>query len=263
MKSKLQQFSLGAVVDGYDIEKLKDKETRDEEITKSIEIYPIEHLSQLDGDLSDVDVVTLKVKDLHNNRISNTITKQKTLSCHWVAMGKYNRVTPPIVNKGETVMIYRYADTDEFYWDSLFIADDLRQGEYVGHKWYSTYEKSYDLIIDGLNNVVTFTSPEKAPYKFKYTIDAEKGIYSFNFPSELGEEFDNHYTMSDGGTKLRTNIAEEYFITTDAYKLYTSTIDLKGEVTSANEITIMGLPVYASIVALQSRVAILEQRVNG
>ena len=49
----------------------------------------------------------------------------------WTALGQSNRITPPDVRQGETVMILRVADTDEYFWITMMNEPSIRRQETV------------------------------------------------------------------------------------------------------------------------------------
>jgi len=99
MMSLLKPYSLGIVV-------IDKPETSD-----TIHVFPSEQLPFAEGDLSKNDRMQIKA--------------------HWVRIGDSNRFTSPDVYKGETVQIYRYADTDEYFWSDIMREPSLRKKERV------------------------------------------------------------------------------------------------------------------------------------
>jgi hypothetical protein len=65
------------------------------------------------------------------------ITRSQTLEggldivARWTAFGQSNRITPPDVIKGETVMIFRVSDSDEYFWTTLMNEPSIRRQETV------------------------------------------------------------------------------------------------------------------------------------
>ncbi|EKD22558.1 MAG: hypothetical protein ACD_84C00046G0002 [uncultured bacterium] len=49
----------------------------------------------------------------------------------WLPLGGSNRITAPDVRRGETVVLYRFADSDEFFWVTLIDDFSLRKLETV------------------------------------------------------------------------------------------------------------------------------------
>lgn len=113
--SNLQLYSIGIVVE----DKLVDSEY--------IVVTPMEQLSVIDGKLSD----TTKIKTQKGQKV----TKGNTILAKWMQDGQTNRATSPNVYKNETVKIFRYADTDKYYWDTIFFEPKIRRLEEVTYSY--------------------------------------------------------------------------------------------------------------------------------
>lgn len=99
MLSQLKPYSLGIVV-------VDKPETSD-----VIQVFPSEQLPFAEGDLSK--------------------NKRMQISASWIRIGDSNRFTSPDVYKGETVQIYRYANTEEYFWSDIMREPSLRKKERV------------------------------------------------------------------------------------------------------------------------------------
>lgn len=97
-------YSLGIVV--------KDKDRWKDDI----QAYPSEELPFASGSISGASYKT---------------GGKNVISAIWVPMGQSNRMTSPNVVAGEHVMLYRFADSDEYYWDTMFREPELRRLETV------------------------------------------------------------------------------------------------------------------------------------
>lgn len=121
MLSQLKPYSLGVVV-------IDKPETSD-----VIQVFPAEQLPFAEGDLSK--------------------NKRMQISASWIRIGDSNRFTSPDVYKGETVQIYRYANTEEYFWSDIMREPSLRKKERViiaisnvpGKGDVQTLDKSYYL----------------------------------------------------------------------------------------------------------------------
>ena len=81
-----------------------------------------------------------KVKDSDGNITSLQIKKSKSIPAEWLPNGYSNRMTPPDVTKGMTVMIYNYAGEKKYYWTTIFNELDLTKREKVVYA-FSNKEK--------------------------------------------------------------------------------------------------------------------------
>lgn len=57
------------------------------------------------------------------------------VTARWTALGQSNRMSPPDVVRGETVMILRVADSDEFFWTTIGNEPSLRRLETVTYMY--------------------------------------------------------------------------------------------------------------------------------
>lgn len=90
----------------------KDKDRWSDEI----QVYPSEELPFASGSIMSASYKT---------------GGKNIITARWVPINQSNRMTPPDVVAGEKVMLYRFADTDEYYWNTLFREPDLRRLETV------------------------------------------------------------------------------------------------------------------------------------
>lgn len=102
--SRFRFYSLGIVV--------QDKPEWDD----NIQVYPAEELPMASGPISGSSYAT---------------GGKNVITAKWLPMSQSNRITSPDVIAGEHVMIYAYADTDEYYWDTMFREPELRRLETV------------------------------------------------------------------------------------------------------------------------------------
>jgi len=89
-----------------------------------IDVYPAEIQPVKDGEISEVISATDTIVD-HTGKIEIVVNSKTTLiKAKWIPTGEPNRFGAPDVRKGEKVMLYQYADLDEYYW--MIFDNDLR-----------------------------------------------------------------------------------------------------------------------------------------
>jgi len=243
MKSGFKKYSVGIVVDGYDISKIKNPDTRDRELSKHIEIYPIEHISQKDGKLDIEDEVISTTKDLNDNNLSTKVIKKSSITCHWIPMHGSNRYTPHVVTKGMTVIIYRFEDTDEYYWDTLYIEDDLKLGEYVSYAYKTDKNDYYTMSYDALNHEVILTTPSNTPSLrtlYEVFVKPEEDTAGIDMsPSSGGSS--NKLIFTNGGKNMIIDI--KTFI-----GIHTKLMQVIGD------LTVNGVDVYKTLIDHEARI---------
>lgn len=118
--SELKIYSLGIVL----TDKARNSDT--------IEVLPIEALPFVEGDIS---ATEYKHKSNYVNKdgikYESNITGNNKLLAKWIPFGNSNRLSSPDVVKNETVLLFRFADTEEYYWTTIFREPSLRRLETV------------------------------------------------------------------------------------------------------------------------------------
>lgn len=155
MISQLKPFSIGIVL----VDKPND--------TNDISVFPTEQLFSTEGVISKADA---------------------TIEAMWLPLGNFNRRTAPDVCKGQTVQIYRYADTDKYYWTTLFNEIGLQKLEHAVYSWSgvpasskeaSDSDNSYWLMVsprDGKIHLHTSESNSE-PVTYDISIDTKQGTF--------------------------------------------------------------------------------------
>jgi phage baseplate assembly protein gpV len=119
-QSKLVMYSLGIVME--DKARGSDK----------IKVYPVEEFPQIDGKIAEFKP-TYKITAPNIKGATKAVDLQgdAIIIANWLPLGNSNRNTSPDVIKNETVAIYRYADSDEYHWDTVFREPLIRRLETV------------------------------------------------------------------------------------------------------------------------------------
>lgn len=157
--SRMHRYAVGIVV-----------EDNPDNISK-IKIFPIEYIGNPSEDLIKpkelqgmIKTKTLKPSNSHDNveylTTDENIVIESTsfLLATWI--NKNNRITPPNVCRGERVIIYRYSNNDEFYWETELTDLKLRKKEHIVYTFSA--KPKLDDKEDPLKDryTVTFSSKE-------------------------------------------------------------------------------------------------------
>lgn len=205
-QSGFHRYSIGSVAEDKD------------EDGHIIEIFPIENQSFNEGNVADEKKDNVFSKDLYGNTKNIVLSKKATIRAIWMPFGNSNRSTAPNVKKGEQVQIYRYADTDDFYWDTLYNEFDIRRKEKVIHMYGNTdafgemltLENTYWTKIDTINKLVHIKTcdndGELTTYEIK--IDTKEGIL------EVFDGKDNIIKLNSAEDKLTATINEDIELNT-------------------------------------------------
>lgn len=108
------------------------------------------------------------------------------IEAKWSAIGQSNRITSPDVVEGETVMLYKVADTDEYYWTTHMREPEIRRLETVLYGYCNIPEglKAFDKTTSYWMEVSTHdkyvhvhtAKNDGEPFEYDVKIDTAKGI---------------------------------------------------------------------------------------
>lgn len=156
--------------------------------SKIIEVVPIESMPMLDGELTDnVEQYKAKGEGVDGeNAFDNEIKTTASIKAEWLPWGNTNRKTAPDVRRGETVYIYRYKDTDKFYWVEFMDPLKLRRLETVVYAWSN--ERTENVPLDETNTYFLEVSThekfihlrtnknDKEPFAYDIQLNTKEGF---------------------------------------------------------------------------------------
>jgi hypothetical protein len=123
--------------------------------------------------------------------ISGEVSDDTTLSVNaaWLPMTDTNRMTPPDVRRGEQVMIYRFGDSNSFWWTTQMQDQKLRRKETVIYGWSNeagenitnSADNMIFLEISAHKKLVTFSTPKNdgEPFAFVFQLNMKEGLFAF------------------------------------------------------------------------------------
>lgn len=149
-----------------------------------LEIFLLEDLPYVDGEIDDTqETFEESGVDAKGNAYSVSISTSNAISAKWLQWGT-NRKTRPDVRRGERVLVYQYADTDDYYWVSLGQDDHLRRLETVVWCISNTTDEStkvltpdntYFMEASTHNKLITIGTSKSNKEEYKYTIQIDTG----------------------------------------------------------------------------------------
>lgn len=178
--SKLRLYSLGIVVE--------DKPDG----TDTVLVTPVEILNiQKPGNIKEYNKVYEGTKEeLESKNFLTEHESKNYLSAKWIPFGISNRNTSPDVVKNETILIFKYADVDEYFWTTVFREPELRRKEHVEYvfsnlaKGMVAYDKntSYWMTVSTKKKIVHLhTSKNDGEFTtFDIIIDTKKGLLTID-----------------------------------------------------------------------------------
>lgn len=129
------------------------------------------------------------------------------ISAIWLPLNS-NRLTPPNVRRGERVMIWQYADVDQYYWTTAGLDEYLRRLETVVYAWSNTTDetvkaltadKCYFFEISTHRKLVTFSTSKSdgEPYRYMVQINSKDGRLS------ITDDAGNFIDLNSGEKRIR------------------------------------------------------------
>jgi hypothetical protein len=152
-----------------------------------LEITPIEDTPMVDGELStNANQVLTQGTDLTGQQYQTNMTSSGTIRATWLPVGQANRLTAPDVRRGEQVIIYRYGDTDKYYWNTMRNDLNYRKLETVVFGISATAAEGAS--PDQTNTYyVEFSSHKKSITLITTKANGEPYAYSFQFDTGNGK----------------------------------------------------------------------------
>ena len=184
-ESELKFYSLGLAANNKKVD------------SNTLYVTPIESVMMQNGELiSKPFDQEAEGWDIDDKKYTTLVNTDTALECDW--MGETNRRTSPDVRRGERVKIYRFADRDEYQWESLGLDDHLRKLEtYVfgisgtpdEKKRGTDLDKGYFMEFSSHKGAITiWTSKENGEFTtYAIQIDAKNGRYTVS--DALGNNF--------------------------------------------------------------------------
>jgi hypothetical protein len=184
--SKLRFYSVGIIAENKKL------------TSRDVEVCPIEDSPMLDGEItSSVSTYTAGAADSKGAAYQVAMSTTNTVRATWLPIGSSNRMTAPDVRRGETVILYRFADSDQFWWSTLKDDAHLRKLETVIYGFSGTTvegakpsaDNMYFLEISTHLKAVTFHTSKAngEPYSYDIQINTEKGFIQFQ--DDVGNVF--------------------------------------------------------------------------
>lgn len=169
--------------------------------TDMIKVWPSEELSLAKGELQKQQgSMTESMPDSQGNAKTSTVKYGSVIEASWI-MGESNRVTAPDVVHGESVIVYRYADTGEYYWRPLYSSEPaIRRKEHViygysnvkdqvGKKEFDA-ESSYWMMVSTLKQLLHLHTSDNDGEKVKYDIKLNPKDGEFTLEDDLGNKIE-------------------------------------------------------------------------
>lgn len=246
--SNFKVYSLGIVVE--------DKARK----TDHIKVTPIEELPFQNGDI-DKQVINYDTKLQDNDGIvkPDKLEGDNFLVAKWLPYGQGNRVSSPDVIKGESVLIFRFGDTDEYYWTTIFNEPNIRRLETVTYAFGDlptgkepwNKDSSYYLEVSTHDKYVKFhtSTSDGEPYGYDLFLDTANGNLTVN------DTVGNSVILDSPSSAITANANLEVNINTQVANINAETTNISGALNIAGDTNIGGGLHVAGPITTDSNVA--------
>lgn len=160
-----------------------------------LEVVPIEQMAFMEGDLASLPVPDeLQGVDASGTSYTASVTMDTALEAEWLPLDS-NRVTAPNVRRGERLLIWRFADSEEYYWSDVGLDQRLRRLETVTLAINANPEEQADgrdpancymLEISAHNKTITLTTTTKNGEFCGYAFQANLNDGRWSLNDDLG-----------------------------------------------------------------------------
>lgn len=193
--SKLRPYSLGIVAENKALS------------SKDVEVVPYEQSPILDGEItSDSTDIKAKGVDSLGSVLEKTVSATLSVKAKWLPIGASNRVTAPDVRRGEIVMLYKFADADMYFWNTLKDDISLRKLETVIYAFSATMNESgemnantyYFIEVSTHKKLITLHTSKDNGEPFSYDIQLNTEAGYFVITDDIG----NHILMDSKNSRI-------------------------------------------------------------
>ena len=215
--------------------------------SKIIEVTPTEDLPMLNGEITDnAKNTTATSTDASGATYSSKVTTTSTLKATWLPINNSNRLTPPDVRRGETIVIYRFGDTDQYFWNTLKDDSNLRRLETVIYGFSGNptegapvdAENMYFLEVSTHKKIMHLHTSKKngEPFTYDIQINAGEGYI------QIQDDGDNFILFNSTERRIVASNADGSYLSIDKKNVSikapdTYTVDAKTIVHNGKDIT--------------------------
>lgn len=163
--------------------------------TRVLEVWLQEKSPALDGDLTaDVTNITATGVNGEGASFSQNVDTSATVQAEWLSFNS-NRPYPPLVRRGERLIIWRNADTDKYFWQEAGLDGNYRRGDIVCVSAVSTvvdkdtplsHENSYWFEMDSLNGIIKLSTTNLNNELTNYVMELMTKTGNFKLEDGLG-----------------------------------------------------------------------------
>jgi hypothetical protein len=163
--------------------------------THDIEVTPIEDTNSLSGEVTDnISKYAADGQSTSGGTFKASVDTTVSVKATWYSGNDTNRITSPDVYRGETVELWRMADSDQYWWKTSQQNKTLRRLETVTHS-YSNNSKA-----DAPNDANSTYFSEVSTHRKTWTIHTSKNDGEpFSYDIQINAKDGNITIQDDDG----------------------------------------------------------------
>ncbi len=138
-----------------------------------IKVYPIKY-----GDVEESELVIDSSKDYERTEpIEYTVIEDRVVEAQFLRTETSGTVSPPCLDVGDFVMLYKLGETDIYFWERLFIKNkSTSSGEVEKKLWIHSHGS--DCNVEYTNSVSIVNDPSKPSFNLNVFMDGDKPKYN-------------------------------------------------------------------------------------
>jgi hypothetical protein len=224
-----------------------------------IKAWPVEVIPFYNGNIAEQGSdYKVEAPDASGVLKKSKVTSEATVVAKWIPIGGGNRMSAPDVCAGETVLLYKFADAEDFYWTTMTREPLLRKKEKVMYAYSnidsSTKEfdknSSYWFEVDTIGKKAQLHTSKNdgEPYAYDVIIDTKKGNLTITDSSGNVFKLDSANSELKVETLSKVTLAnkggDSFSISNGKVAIKTSgSLDISGKVAITGSLTVNGRPV--------------------
>lgn len=245
-QSKLKMYSLGIVTVNKD---------RGSDLIK---VSPTEDLPFLSGNLAQYKTnYQVNSPDSKGVQRSNKLEGEASIVAKWLSFGVSNRNSAPDVRAGETVVLFRFADTDEYYWTTIFREPSVRRQETVLYTYGNlpngnqawNKDSSYWFEISTHDKHIQLHTTKSDGEKYEYDIKLDTDNGSLIIADDAGNSISLYSNIGSAEItttesikwKSKSVVIEAENLTVNANANISGTLHVSGDISGDASVTVSGL----------------------
>lgn len=174
--------------------------------SSELDVIPMEKRLFLSGELTDdTEKLSHKGVDSQGNPYEVEVNVSVAIKARWMKFGSTLK-HPPFIRRGERVMIYRIADSDRYYWESLGLDDHLRRGDTYTIMLSNLFTEGEVSELDETNSYVIQASTHTGQITIQTNKkNGERYSYSVQLDTKDGyfvveDDADNQFLLDSANT---------------------------------------------------------------